>query len=173
MTAGRKKKPTQFHVINGTDRPCRRNENEPTPEIDDEIPRPPKHLKKHAKEEWKRMSKILYNNGLLTQLDYPEFEIYCQAWAILKEAEALMKKSLISMKTSDGTSIKTGLIMVTKNGNVINSPFLNIANKARRDCHMFLSEFGMTPSSRTKTKDVNSQKKQNRFSNNANMQVNR
>jgi P27 family predicted phage terminase small subunit len=172
MPAGRKRKPTQFHVINGTDRPCRRNESEPTPEIDSEIPQPPAHLKGHAREEWVRMSKILYNNGLLTQLDYPEFEIYCQAWGVLKEAEGLMKKSLISMKTSDGTSIKTGLIMVTKNGNVINSPFLNIANTARRDCHKFLSEFGMTPSSRTKTKGADPNKNKNRFSNNIKMQVN-
>ncbi|HJZ06319.1 MAG TPA: phage terminase small subunit P27 family [Patescibacteria group bacterium] len=171
MTAGRKRKPTQFHVINGTDRPCRRNENEPIPEIDSEIPLPPAHLTDHAKVEWLRMSKVLYNNGLLTQLDYAEFEIYCQAWGVLREADELMKKTFISMKTSDGTSIKTGLIMVTKNGNVINSPFLNIANTARRDCHKFLSEFGMTPSSRTKTKDVNSQRKQNKFYNNVNVQA--
>lgn len=171
MTAGRKMKPTQFHVLNGTDRPCRRNEDEPTPEIDSEIPQPPIHLTDNAKDEWIRMSKTLYNNGLLTQLDYAEFEIYCQAWGVLKEAEELMKKSLISIKASDGTSIKTGLIMVTKNGNVMNSPFLNIANTARRDCHKFLSEFGMTPSSRTKTKGANPNKNKNRFSNNANMKV--
>lgn len=171
MTAGRKKLPSKFHVLNGTDRPCRRNENEPTPEIDSEIPKPPKHLSKKAKKEWARMSKVLYNNGLLTQLDYAEFEIYCQAWGVLEEAEELMKKSLISMKTSDGTSIKTGLIMVTKNGNVINSPFLNIANTARRDCHKFLSEFGMTPSSRTKTKAEKRNKNTNRFSENSKTQA--
>src|SRR4030067_3537447 len=124
MPAGRKRKPTQFHVINGTDRPCRRNENEPTPEIDSEIPLPPAHLTDHAKVEWLRMSKVLYNNGLLTQLDYAEFEIYCQAWGVLSEADERLKKTFISMKTSDGTSIKTGLIMVTKAGNVVNCALL-------------------------------------------------
>jgi P27 family predicted phage terminase small subunit len=171
MTAGRPKKPTALHIFNGTDRPCRRNDNEPMPEIDPEVPLPPDSLSEHGKKKWIELAKVLYSNGLLTQLDYDEFEIYCQTWEVLKEAEEMMKKSVMSIKMKDGSTKTTGLIVVTKNGNVINSPFLNIANTARRDCHKYLSEFGMTPSSRTKTKDINSQRKQNKFSNNVNAQV--
>lgn len=149
MPAGRNRLPTKFHVLNGTDRPCRRNSNEPMPETDVKIPAPPKHLSKYAKKEWKRMSDILHAMGLLTQLDYSEFSLYCQAYGRWVEAEEKL--------------LKTGLVVKTTNGNPINSPFLNIASSAMRDCHKFLSEFGMTPSSRTKIKTEKISKKTNKF----------
>ena len=172
MPAGRKKLPTQFHILNGTDRPCRRNDEEPIPESDFNIPKPPKHLSKSAKKEWGRMSKILHSNGLLTKLDYSEFEIYCQAYGRWVDAEELMKKTPTYIKLADGTKIGTGMIMMTKNGNAIQSPLLNIATSAMRDCDKYLSEFGMTPSSRTKIKVGNAQKKQNKFTVNTQQQVN-
>lgn len=153
MPAGRKRLPMKLHVLNGTDRPCRRNEDEPTPEGYAEIPEPPAHLSRAAKKEWKRMSQVLHSNGLLTQLDYSQFAIYCQAWGRWVDAEK---------KISD-----TSMVVKTANGNPINNPYMNIANTAMRDCHKFLSEFGMTPSSRTKIKVENQNKKQNKFTVNA------
>jgi P27 family predicted phage terminase small subunit len=153
MPAGRKPLPRKFHVLNGTDRPCRRNDSEPVPDEFKDIPKPPAHLSKTAKKEWERMSKVLYSSGLLTQLDYSEFAIYCQSWGRWVDAEK---------KISD-----TSMVVKTANGNPINNPYMNIANTAMRDCHKFLSEFGMTPSSRTKIKVENQQKKQNKFTINA------
>lgn len=153
MPAGRKRLPTKFHVLNGTDRPCRRNDDEPIPEGFIDIPKPPVHLSKSAKKEWKRMSEILHSNGLLTQLDYSQFAIYCQAWGRWVDAEKKITENSMVVKTA--------------NGNPINNPYMNIANTAMRDCHKFLSEFGMTPSSRTKIKVENQTKKQNKFSVNA------
>jgi P27 family predicted phage terminase small subunit len=153
MPAGRKPLPRKFHILNGTDRPCRRNDDEPIPESDIDIPKPPTHLSASAKKEWKRMSKVLHSTGLLTQLDYSQFAIYCQAWGRWVDAEK---------KISD-----TSMVVKTANGNPINNPYMNIANTAMRDCHKFLSEFGMTPSSRTKIKVENQQKNQNKFTSNA------
>lgn len=153
MPAGRKRLPTKFHVLNGTDRPCRRNDNEPVPDEYSDIPKPPAHLSKTAKKEWKRMSKILHSSGLLTQLDFSQFAIYCQAWGRWVDAEKKISE--------------TNMVVKTANGNPINNPYMNIANTAMRDCHKFLSEFGMTPSSRTKIKVENQNKKQNKFTVNA------
>ena len=152
MPAGRKRLPTKFHILNGTDRPCRRNEYEPTPEEYADIPKPPAHPSKSAKKEWKRMSKVLYASGLLTQLDFSQFAIYCQAWGRLVDAEKKIGE--------------TNMVVKTSNGNPINNPFMNIANTAMRDCRKFLSEFGMTPSSRTRIKVENAAKKENKFLNN-------
>jgi len=167
MPAGRKPLPRKFHVLNGTDRPCRRNEDEPKPDIDNEVPRPPKEIPTAAKKKWKELAKEFHASGILTKIDYDALETYCKTWATLKEAEELIKKTVMSIKTADGTTIKTGLITVTKNGNVIQSPLLNIINTARRDGIKFLSEFGATPSSRTKIKVDTQQKKKNRFAINA------
>jgi P27 family predicted phage terminase small subunit len=153
MPAGRKPLPRKFHILNGTDRPCRRNENEPVPDEFPDIPKPPAHLSKTAKKEWKRMSKVLHASGLLTQLDYSQFAIYCQAWGRWVDAEKKITE--------------TSMVVKTANGNPINNPYMNIANTAMRDCHKFLSEFGMTPSSRTKIKIDNQAKKQNKFTSNA------
>jgi P27 family predicted phage terminase small subunit len=153
MPAGRKRLPTKFHVLNGTDRPCRRNNGEPMPDSEIDIPKPPMHLSASAKKEWKRMSKVLHSTGLLTQLDYSQFAIYCQAWGRWVDAEKKITENSMVVKTA--------------NGNPINNPYMNIANTAMRDCHKFLSEFGMTPSSRTKIKIDNQTKKQNKFTSNA------
>lgn len=173
MSRGRKKLPTKFHVLNGTDRPCRKNENEPMPDIDKEIPDPPHHLTECAKKEWVRMSRILYDNGLLTQLDYSEFEIYCQAYGRWVEAEDMMLKTGMVIKTAEGKKVKTGMVIKTTNGNIIHSPFVSIANMAMRDCHKYLSEFGMTPSSRTKVKGSGAPRKnRNKFAENSKKQAN-
>jgi P27 family predicted phage terminase small subunit len=153
MPAGRKRLPTKFHVLNGTDRPCRRNDEEPAPDVFNKIPDPPEHLSVSAKKEWGRMSVILHSNGLLTQLDYSQFAIYCQAWGRWVDAESSISEN--------------SMVVQTANGNPVNNPYINIANTAMRDCHKFLSEFGMTPSSRTKIKVENQQKKQNKFTINA------
>ena len=110
-------------------------------------------ISKTAKKEWKRMSEVLHSNGLLTQLDYSQFAIYCQAWGRWVDAEKKITE--------------TSMVVKTANGNPINNPYMNIANTAMRDCHKFLSEFGMTPSSRTKIKVENQTKRKNPFSQNA------
>lgn len=164
MTAGRKKLPRQFHILNGTDKPCRRNDNEPQPEIEDEVPKPPKGLTGIAKRKWTEMAKKYHASGILSVLDYDALEIYCETWSVLQEAKTMMKKTIVSVNLADGRTIKTSLIMMTKNNNIVNSPFLGIANTARRDCHKFLSDFGGTPSSRTKLKVEGKIKQTNKFS---------
>ncbi len=128
-------KPTFLRVLNGN--PSRRplNENEPKPKK--EMPSCPGHLNKEAKKEWKRISKKLFNLGLLTEIDGQALALYCQAWANWKDACEHIEK--------------TGMIIrASKNNYPILNPYLSIANKAFDQMRMLLSEFGMTPASRSR-----------------------
>jgi phage terminase small subunit len=64
---GRKPVLTKLEVLQGTERPSRRNEEEPKPAP--EIPSCPSHLDAGAKREWKRVTKQLAVVGLVTQID--------------------------------------------------------------------------------------------------------
>ena len=134
--ASPKPKPTQIRKIEGN--PSRRPlpDNEPAPIIDAVIPRAPKHLSPLARKEWNIMTKRLHRLGLLTEIDYPALAMYCQNYGRWVEAEEKIKV--------------TGYVIKTKNGNIINSPMVSIANRSMELAHKFLTEFGMTPSSRTK-----------------------
>lgn len=160
MTAGRKKKPTNMHVINGTDRPCRRNDDEPQPDLLNKIPDPPSFLSDYAVEEWFSMSEKLYSLGLLSNIDTSAFSLYCQSWGEFVEAQEKINGNI-----EKGT-IGTGLTITTDKGNELQHPLVSISHTAMTLCHKFLSEFGMTPSSRSKVKVSDPGKKKNKFSEN-------
>lgn len=74
--------------------------------------------------------------GLLANVDRAALAAYCQAWGRWVEAERTLKEK--------------GLLYKTKSGNIITSPMLWVANKALDQMHKFLTEFGLTPSSRAR-----------------------
>lgn len=61
---------------------------------------------------------------------------YCQAWARWVDAE--------------GQVAKLGTIVKTANGNLIQNPYLAVANRALEQMTRLATEFGMTPSSRSR-----------------------
>jgi len=128
----RPKKPTELKKRQGTYRSSRANKNEPTPEI--LIPDPPDHLEGDSLKEWDRITPILYKNGLISELDTAELAAYCCCFARWREAERHIKEN--------------GLTEITSNGNIIQSPYVGIANTAMKQMHQFLCQFGMTPASR-------------------------
>ena len=141
---GRKPKPTKLKIVDGN--PGRRplNEAEPDPEKEIECPSPPKHLGEVAKAEWNRMAPELHSIGLLTKIDMAALEAYCTAYARWLEAESEIKES--------------GMIVHAPSGYPIQTPYLSIANKAIEQMKALLTEFGMTPSSRSRI-SVGSKKK--------------
>ena len=134
MKRGRKPTPTKLKLVRGNpgNRPL--PENEPKPDLG--IPDCPDHLSEIAKEEWKSMSGQLYRLGLMTRIDRAALAGYCQSYGRWVEAE---KEAVVH-----------GLVVKTKSGNLIQNPYLGIANRALKQMHIFLIEFGMTPSSRTR-----------------------
>lgn len=136
--AGRKPLPTQVKLLRGTAQRCRMNPDEPAP--DPALPDAPLHLSPEAREEWERVAGELYDLGVLSRIDRAALAAYCQAYGRWVAAER-------GLRREDGGM---DLIAVTSNGNVIQNPLVGIANKSLELMHKYLTEFGMSPSSRTR-----------------------
>ena len=129
----RGRKPVARNIKLVTGNPGRRPlKNQPEPKS--KAPSVPDFLHKYAKSEWKRISKDLDGLGLLTKVDRAALAAYCQAYARWRQAEEGLESS--------------GLLVKTVNGNVVQSPLVGVANRAMDLMCKFLTEFGMTPSSR-------------------------
>ncbi len=147
MIRGGKPVPTKLKILRGNPghRPLK-NEIQ----VEASTPEPPEHLSKVAKAEWKRITKELESIGLLSQIDMAALAAYCYAYGNWAEATE-------SMKT-------TGLVIETKQGNLIQNPYLGVANRAIDIMMKCLVEFGMTPSSRTRLKDTKKETGKNKWS---------
>ena len=86
------------------------------------------------------MAGELYDLGVLSAVDRAALAAYCQAYGRWVAAERELRREDGSMN----------LISVTSNGNVIQNPLVGIANKSLELMHKYLTEFGMSPSSRTR-----------------------
>lgn len=131
---GRPRKPTYLKVLHGTYRPDRAPKNEPQP--DPSTPSCPKWLHPEAKREWRRIVPHLERLGLLTQVDRAALAAYCQLYARWWEAERAIKAH--------------GLTQVTESGYVAQRPEVGIANSAIKQMRAYLSEFGLSPASRSR-----------------------
>lgn len=132
--AGRKPLPTHLKLVKGTARPHRINRDEPKPAI--AAPEPPHHLDKRAHARFTEMAEILARHGVMTELDTSALARYAVVWCRWVESEAEVKRR--------GPVVKTEL------GNAIQNPFLTIANKCLLQMAQIESEFGLTPSSRSR-----------------------
>jgi P27 family predicted phage terminase small subunit len=134
---GRKPRPVELRLIEGN--PGKRRL--PTPlKIDRGLPEPPDHLDVIGLAEWARMSAELRANGLLTLSDRAALAAYCVAYSRWVKAEEEIKVR--------------GLLYKKQSGDYVTSPFVLISNAAMTLMKGFLSEFGMTPVSRTRLSAV-------------------
>ena len=131
---GRKPKPTALKMLEGNPGGRPLNTKEPKPEK--KAPRCPSWLEDEAKKEWKRMAKVLEQMGLLTEMDMAAFAGYCQSYARWKEAEEFIEKH--------------GTIVKTPSGYWQQVPQVSIAQQNLKTMLKFCSEFGLTPSSRSR-----------------------
>jgi len=138
-------KPTKLKLVENTFRQDRGSTNEAQPEI--AMPPVPEDLSDEAKVEWMRISHELYTVGLLSRMDRAALAAYCESWARWRAAEAKLRE--------------TGLVVTTKarfdasgkqigGGNIVKNPFYEISCIEREFMKKFLTEFGMTPASRSR-----------------------
>ena len=100
------------------------------------MPRCPAWLEPEAKKEWRRMSRQMEKLGILTQVAAAAFAGYCQAHARWKEAEEFISKH--------------GTIFKTPSGYIQQVPQVFIAQTYLKIMKNFCSEFGLTPSGRSR-----------------------
>ena len=136
-----KRKPTSLKILQGCAGHHPLPVNEPEPDV--YIPKPPIHLSTVALEEWNRITPELELLGLISNIDRAALAAYCQCYGRWVQAElGILRDGL--------TNNNDGLTVTTTNGNIIQNPLVGIANMALQLQHKFLTEFGMTPSSRSR-----------------------
>jgi P27 family predicted phage terminase small subunit len=132
--AGRKPLPTHLKLVKGTARPHRLNKDEPKPAI--AVPEPPAHLNERTRTKFTAMALMLARAGVMTELDAGALARYAVVWCRWVDAEAEIKRR--------------GPVVKTEGGNVIQNPFLAVANKCLAQMAQLEGEFGLTPSSRSR-----------------------
>lgn len=132
--AGRPPKPTALKKLSGN--PGKRKLNH-DPEFGSlNSMSVPRHLSREARREWHRVVKELDAAGLLTTVDRTALAAYCQAYANWVEAEQHLQEE--------------GRVMVFPSGYSQISPWATVAKNALAEMKAFMTEFGMTPSSRSR-----------------------
>ena len=131
---GRKPKPTALKELAGN--PGKRALNRREPKPANGLPTCPRHLTGEARRESRRGAGELARMGVVTVVDRAALAAYCQAWARWVEAE--------------GEVARLGTIVKTAGGNLIQNPYLAVANRALEQMTRLAGEFGMTPSSRSR-----------------------
>ncbi len=122
----------------------------------DEEPRPPEkmppcpdHLDERARKEWDRVSKLLEDVGLLTELDMATLAGYCDAYSQWARASIeVQTKGMVYVegqkKDADGNIIKAGIPKL--------NPYIRVAREAFDRMMKNAVLIGMSPSSRASLK---------------------
>ena len=132
--AGRKPKPTALKKLEGNPGKRKLNAKEPVPAkgmLDC-----PKWLLPEAKAEWKRLCQKLSEMGVLTEIDMAAFAAYCQSYARWRGAQIHIDEE--------------GSIFETEKGYQQQTPWVGIANTNQKLMLQAASEFGLTPSARSR-----------------------
>ena len=131
---GRPPLPTHIKLVKGTARPHRLNPDEPKPPL--VVPEPPSHLSEQEKAKFTSTAEMLVRRGVMTELDAGALARYAVVWCRWVDAEAEIKKR--------------GPVVKTTSDNIIQNPFLAVANKCMVQMAQIESEFGLTPSARSR-----------------------
>lgn len=153
MVRGRPPKPTALKLIEGTARPDRINDREPEPP-QGEI-KPPKWLVGRSKRLWNEIAPVLDEMGVLTTADPHALALLCDAYAEYLDARAVVKKEGATYQTSRVLGqlyTESGEEVPLVNTMVRQRPEVAIASDAWRRIQRMMSEFGLTPSSRSRIK---------------------
>jgi P27 family predicted phage terminase small subunit len=133
---GRKPKPTAIKALEGNPGKRALNQAEPKPRVIK--PKAPEHLGDEEKAKWKAIVRELHPLGLVTSIDVDALAMYCVIFVRWMKAEKMVREK--------------GEIIKTAAGNIIQNPYLSIANRALEQLNKLGAEFGMTPSSRSRVR---------------------
>lgn len=127
-------KPTILKLRAGNPGHQKLNRNEPKPRP--MAPTCPVWLDLEAKREWRRISRELDRIGMLTLVDRAALAGYCQAWSRWRDAEMVLSER--------------GMVFETPSGYAQQRPEVAIAQKSLQIVAKFCTEFGLTPSARSR-----------------------
>lgn len=138
---GRKKIPTQIKKVRGTLRKDRELENQMEVEKIGNLPKPPNWLSKIGKEQFGIVCNQLNDLNMLFKVDLKLIEAYSNSIALHIECEqALREKGRVQVYTDEDGNPKHAQVV----------PLQSISKSSLDQAIKLASQFGLTPSARTK-----------------------
>lgn len=156
-TRGPLPKPTALKVLEGN--PGKRALNLSdglNPRI--EVPSVPKHLGLEAKKEWKRITPLLEELGLISGLDRAALGLYCQAVGRLSELETSFNGK-VATHVAAGVDYCDAVFevshTVTPSGYAQQSVIVQLIKSHREQVNRYLMHFGLSPAARARVQPSN------------------
>lgn len=124
-----------------------------------EIPSAPKHLGAEARKEWKRITPLLEELGLISGLDRTALALYCQAVGRLAELESSFNgkvKLLVDQKGMDyADAVYEASHAITPSGYAQQSVIVQLIKSHREQVNRYLMHFGLSPAARGRVQASN------------------
>lgn len=123
-----------------------------------EIPTPPKHLGAEARKEWKRITPLLVELGLISGLDRAALALYCQAAGRLAELETAFNGQvarLVDEGADYSDAVYKASYAVTPSGYAQQSVIVQLIGKHREQLNRYLMHFGLSPAARGRVQASN------------------
>jgi P27 family predicted phage terminase small subunit len=123
-----------------------------------EIPSAPKHLGQEARKEWKRITPLLSELGLVSGLDRTALALYCQAAGRLAELETAFNGEVARL--ADGgidyaDAVYKASYSVTPSGYAQQSVIVQLIKSHREQVNRYLMHFGLSPAARGRVQPSN------------------
>lgn len=135
---GPKALPTAMKILKGTDQPCRINKKEPKLAVERSLV--PEWLSERGQEAYRQLSDVLVSMNVLTKADRMALELLCDAYADYREAKDYLKGK---GTTTYETATESGVIFRAY-------PQVGMVSDAYKRIRSMMTEFGLTPASRSK-----------------------
>jgi len=122
------------------------------------VPPAPKHLGREASKEWKRITPILAELGLISDLDMAALALYCQAYGRLSELEEafnLEVKAKMATGLTYPAAVRAASSTVTPSGYEQQSVTVQLISSHRLQVHRHLMHFGLSPAARARVQPSN------------------
>ncbi len=146
---GRKRTPSAQRRLEGNPAHRRLNPDEPVAVAG--LPDCPAHVKGEARREWRRMGKRLVSESRMAHTYKAAFAAYCVAWGRWVDAEHQLEEFGTVILTNQQVNEKGEPI---GGGNLVQSPYLAVANKAQQQMMKALGELGLSPTSQSRVSKV-------------------
>lgn len=123
-----------------------------------EVPSMPKHLGVEARKEWKRVTPLLEELGLVSGLDRAALGLYCQAFGRLAELETAFNGQ-VDLLVADGKKYADAVFdashTVTPSGYAQMSVLVQLIKSHREQVNRYLMHFGLSPAARARVQPSN------------------
>ena len=123
-----------------------------------QIPSAPDHLGKDARKEWKRITPLLEELGLISGLDRAALALYCQAVGRLSELEMAFNgkvKQHVDAGMTYPDAVFAASRVTTPSGYEQQSVIVNLIAGHRLQVHRHLAHFGLSPAARARVQPSN------------------